>query len=733
MKERSSGCTKLALGTGMTRRAFLRDTLAASALMAGGPLLCRGEHAGRASKPAHWFESAWRRAVIDMHIPDWDPAFLSKFDPDQYVDALVRSRAQSIVCYAQSHVGLFNYPTKIGKQHAGLNGRDIVGEMIERCHRRNIAVVLYTSLIHDRWAFDTHPDWRMKNGRGEDLRPNQRFGVVCPNSPYREYVREWVKEIGGRFDFEGMRFDMTFWPNVCYCKHCEARWQAENGGEIPRRIDWTDERWVAFQHKREEWLAEFASIATSTVRELKPSATVEHQASTIPIGWWVGVSHGLVPQNDFLQGDFYGDALQGSFVRKLLSELTPNRPFGFETSFSVELRDHTGPKSEELLEAKASAAIGDAAAFIFIDAIDPIGTVNPAVHDRMGRVFGRLLPYYAELGGDRVAEIAIYYSLDSKFDMRDIGRQVAEGGYNDTHTPAAMNAARWLIQNHLPFTVVTRKNLGQLGRFKVLILSNVHHLSKEECEALREFVRLGGGLYASGGSSLVESNGRRHADFQLADVFGVSCVKADWSEREHYISPVEAGAAYFPGWSEKYPAFLKGYGFEVKAHAGAEVLARSTLGWPGNEPGKFSSIHSNPPWVATENPEVVLNPFGAGRAIYCSSVLENVEGLRDTFIRLIRALHPVFAMEAEGAGVVEATLFHQPEQRRYLLSLVNFQRDLPNIPVENFRVHLRLRERIREARSISPKRKVKLERRENVVTFVSPRIETLQQIALNYG
>ena len=43
---------------------------------------------------------------------------LSKFDPKEYADMLVRSRAQSIVCYCQSHVGLFNYPTKVGKQHA---------------------------------------------------------------------------------------------------------------------------------------------------------------------------------------------------------------------------------------------------------------------------------------------------------------------------------------------------------------------------------------------------------------------------------------------------------------------------------------------------------------------------------------------------------------------------------------------------------------------------------------
>ena len=107
----------------------------------------------------------------------------------------------------------------------------------------------------------------------------------------------------------------------------------------------------------------------------------------------------LIPQNDFLQGDFYGDSWQGSFVRKLLEDLTPHRPFGFETSFSAELADHTAMKPEALLEAKAAAAVADNAAFIFIDAIDPIGTLNPKVYDRMGRIFDRLMPVLRRAGG----------------------------------------------------------------------------------------------------------------------------------------------------------------------------------------------------------------------------------------------------------------------------------------------------------------------------------------------
>ena len=82
--------------------------------------------------------------------------------------------------------------------------------------------------------------------------------MCCPNSPYRDYARAHAEEICRLFDFEGLRFDMTFWPTVCYCPHCQRRFAAEVGGELPRMIDWDDPRWVAFQRRREAWLSEFA-------------------------------------------------------------------------------------------------------------------------------------------------------------------------------------------------------------------------------------------------------------------------------------------------------------------------------------------------------------------------------------------------------------------------------------------------------------------------------------------
>jgi hypothetical protein len=679
-----------------------------------------------------WYEHAYRRAVIDMHIPDWDEKFLSQFNADQYVSLLKQARAQSIVAYAQSHVGLFNYPTKVGQQHKGLKGRDILREITEGCHQEGIAVVVYVSLIFDRWAADNHEDWRMIMHNGVPFGRGDRHGLSCPNSPYRDYVRAWVEEIASTYPFQGMRFDMTFWPGVCYCKHCAKRFTDEVGGELPRKIDWLDERWVTFQRKREQWLTEFAGVATAAVRKHKPDASVEHQSSTVSAPWTFGISPSFPAQMDFLQGDFYGDAWQGSFVRKILEDLSPNRPVGFETSFSIALQDHTAMKSEPLLECKASAALADHCAFIFIDAIDPIGTLNPLVYERMGRIFDRLMPYYSHLGGERVRDVAIYFSLESKFDFAANGKMVGDGETtNDAHTTNVLNVTKRLISHHVPFGIISKKSLVKLSEHNVLILPNVCMMDQEEADAIRSYVRRGGCVLATGWTSVVDKRGKLQDDFLLGDVLGVKLKKPSWQAWPHYIAPTAAGKPFFGHFSAKYPAFARTIGLEVEARPGAEVLATTTLPWPAPNPTQFSSIHSNPPWQPTEQPEIVLNRYGAGQAIYCASPIESVDNLFDTLPELVRRLHKTYAFEVDAPSCVEATLFRQADRHRYLFTLVNFQRDLPNLPVDDIRVTLRVPQgRVGRVALLPDGQAIATTERDGGVSFVAPRLLTLALFAI---
>jgi hypothetical protein len=303
----------------------------------------------------------------------------------------------------------------------------------------------------------------------------------------------------------------------------------------------------------------------------------------------------------------------------------------------------------------------------------------------------------------------------------------------DTHTRSTLQAARALLCSHLPWRIVTRRSISQLPRLKTLVLSNVHHLSGPEVDAIREWVRSGGALYASGATSLVKNTGQRQQDFMLGDIFGVSLVKADWTDREHYVSPTDSGRPDFPGWDTKYPAFVRGPTMDVRAHAGSTVLATRTLPWPAPDARSYSSIHSNPPWQATDQPEVVYRRLGQGAAIYSASSIEEVETLQESFVCLLRRLcaRPTFEVTAHPA--VEATLFYQPERSRYVLGLVNFQHDLPNVPVDGIAVRLRLPQRVQSVRVPPSGRPVRLRREGDGVTFTAPRLNTLLMLAIHHG
>lgn len=243
----------------------------------------------------------------------------------------------------------------------------------------------------------------------------------------------------------------------------------------------------------------------------------------------------------------------------------------------------------------------------------------------------------------------------------------------------------------------------------------------------------GGTLYASGATSLVKNTGQRQQDFMLGGVLGVSLTKADWTDREHYVVPTTAGQQDFRGWDTKYPAFIRGPTMDVRAYAGSTVLATRTLPWPAPDARSFSSIHSNPPWQATDQPEVLYHRFGQGTALYCASLVEDVETLQESFVCLLRRLCPRPAFELSAHPAVEATLFHQPDRRRYVLSLVSFQHDLPNVPADGIEVRLRLPQRVQSASAIPSGRALRLRREGDRVVFIAPRLETLLILAVDHA
>ncbi len=621
-----------------------------------------------------WYQKARRRILVDMHIGDWDPGFLAKYSSREMVENYKRAGADAVMFYCQSHVGLCNWPTKSGKQHANLAGRNLVAESVELLREAGIASCAYYSAIFNNWAFLEHPEWRMIP------EPKGRYGMCCPdNEGYREFCRRQLNELVRGYGFDGLYIDMTYWESICQCPSCRDRFRMQHGGEIPQTINWFDKDWCALVSAREMWMDDFEAMLVSTVKAIRPDLPMYHNFATAFLPWVLGVSFERTRNHDFLGGDFYGDPIEQVLAGKLLRNITRNCPPEFQTSRCHTGGDHERTKSAVRLQAQAAGMVLHGGAFMIIDAINPDGTINPPVYERMRGAFDLYARYQPFMGGEALEDVAVYFSGDSKMNFSHNGRSAVDAPRTPMpHHQAVRSWCRILTQAHLPFGVITRQHLADLSRYKVVILPNVLRMSREEVEAIRQYVAGGGSVYASRYTSLVQTQGVLHGDFMLADVFGchyggfdagrVVYFKMLSPELAACISPQRYLSHFVPGWGETEALGT----VEIAGLAGGTALANFVLPynreWGTVNDSNWASIHTSPPWRETDIPGIVENKFGAGRCIYSAGDIETVEseGNDRLLVHLIRSLASgPFSYEADTYPAVQMTVFHQIDRKAH--------------------------------------------------------------------
>ena len=656
-----------------------------------------------------WHQASYAHVLVDMHVPDWDAGFLAHYDPAQAVESVAACGCGAAMVYFQSHVGLCNWPTKSGKQHAAFAGRDPAREIVDLFHARDIPVCAYYSVNFNNWAVLEHPEWKLEPALeaplGGGILPAARYGLCCLNNPgYRDFVRAQATEIAEGYDIDAMFFDMVWWQSVCVCDHCRTRCRVETGKDIPETVDWLDPDWCRYQAVRERWLIEFAEELRSHVRAARPDVPVYHNFAVAMMNWAKGISFESARAHDFLGGDFYGGREEQLVVSRLMLNLSEGAPVEFMTTVAANLAEHENLKSVEELTLQAFAATASASSFLTIVAINPDGTPNAEAFRRMGEVYRRTKPYDKFLGGRPVEDIAVYFSSDSKMTFAENGTPLIGPAVGSAtqfpHFAAVRGACSKLQKAHLPFGIITRRQLDDLQHYRVIVLPNVLRMDAAEVEAFRAYVEQGGKLYASRMTSLTETSGVRHDDFMLADLFGASFDCDETGKVIHIRAQSESVEDAFAGQScLSHWAGNDGSTGAVRLREGGQAQPLATLSLPYGYPHggsvedhHWASIHSSPRWTDTEAPVIVENRFGRGTVIYCAADIEAGESTAHgpLFVGLIRSLlDGVPTFESDTHPAVWVTAFDQSEQRRTILSFLNYQDELPVLPIADVPFRLR--------------------------------------------
>ena len=497
----------------------------------------------------HPLQLPFRHIHLDFHTSPSVTSVGEDFTPDGFAQTLQDASINSITVFAKCHHGMSYYPTKVGTPHPHLK-TDLLGGMIEGCHKAGILVVSYISTMYDQHMWRRHGDWRVldENGAEEGLGQNAgplkaELGRVCINSPMLDYLAAQAAEVVKSYDIDGMFYDNMYYPpEGCCCANCML--DREKLG-----LDST-EREDRARHAQIVMARAMARLAPIVLPK-KPHMRVFFNG---PIGYdrvqfmreclkyYTHIEIESLPGGGWGYG-FYEMAAR--YQRNLGLDT-----MGMTGSFHRGWGDFGSVRNQAALDYECFRMLAVGNQCCVGDHLHPRGKLNATVYNRIGRSYGSVVgkePWCRN--AKPVAEIGLLTNLIH--------------GYGASGSASDVGASNMLLELHHQFNVLDGES--PFSAYKVIILPDGHRLDAALLAKLRQYLAGGGALILSHESGLDEAG----KEFALSEA-GLS-YEGPWGHEVQYLEVTD------PTLGQGLPnmvQILYEKGQTVRAEPGTEVLAR---------------------------------------------------------------------------------------------------------------------------------------------------------------
>ena len=617
-------------------------------------------------------------------------------DAEDFAQKLSQVGVDLLGFHAKCNQGFCYYDTAIGQRHPSLPaGLDMFGETLKACSRRGIRVNAYVNCGLSNEDGIRHPEWCRVDRDGGLLHPEVLGWVspflrqMCFNTPYAEYILSIIREIRDKYPVTGFLFD-SFNDFPCYCPACRRQMRAEG-------VNLDSEAEV------------MAFAARSNLRFAERIASVVKEKGGDYMSYYLGVTFkdnariGSYLECECLPTNRFTGYEQLPLCARHLRTLRPDGAILNMTGRFCDWGDFGSLRTQIAVEYDLFYGLANGMRPNFSDHFPPSGRLFPAVYERAKAIYRHLQefePWYD--GAVNETEVAV----------------LLPGACEKT--PSLCACERILTELRMQFDLIDR-DFADYSRYKVLVLPDKIRLDAALASRLRDYLRGGGRILATGESGLSVSG-----DVFALDDWGVDC------QGECETTPVyfRMLGDFASGMSD-LPLIGRSPGLEVRAKAGAQVIGTIVTSYYDKRwDGVYSTFYA-PPAVETDRPFAVLTD----RVAYCPFALfeshyeQASSDMRILIGNLLAALLPRPLLRCALPSFGKAFVTRQPGRR--MVHFLNYMPELrgrafiveDELTAENVQVALRLDGQIPAKVTLAPDgRELDFTVRDGYVEFEVPKV-----------
>ena len=502
------------------------------------------------------YQSSYRGYLIDHHSPAPPAVTFTHLDVEEYREFFRTADINNLMLYCKDHWGYSYYDTRLGTMHPALK-QDWVGAISEVLREEGIEFNAYYCLEYDTLAPRLHPEWSIRDARGDAVSLKGRmakWGMPCYETGYRAYVLSQLEEIVRKYHPDSLFLDI-FGKSLCYCPACRAKFQSQFGYALPTECKDSQDEFHSLDFGEsgqdvnlflENCASEMLEDVLKTVKAIDSSLKVTINFAALnpeKIRGMLDYQFTEPWAGNWLSAAYSRDTAKGGFPQMGPGDVSEVYNYRHQNIYTL---------------AASQIAAAGCRVFLYSGSQHVDGTLEHEEARRIGMAYREVEQFESYLSNRKlVADVAIIQSdlsSTAKTGNRVIMNAIGRCKQSDAHREAILGAMKCCDAANVAWTVlseweiagnimdfVAQDGLKDLSAYRVVILACLFHISPELAETLRTYVRHGGTVIADGACGLYEADGRHRENFVLADLLGCDHARTldDYATAEWggYIKP----------------------------------------------------------------------------------------------------------------------------------------------------------------------------------------------------